>query len=81
MTASPAAGPLTCSGEPASAPTTMPPMMPVIRPFSGGTPEATAIPMHNGMATRKTTIDAVKSRRKTLRRDIAVPSISPELMR
>ncbi len=62
MTARPAAGPLTCSGEPASAPTTMPPMMPVIRPFSGGTPEATAMPMHRGIATRNTTIDAVKSR-------------------
>ena len=65
MTARPAAGPLTCSGEPASAPTMMPPMMPVIRPFSGGTPEAIAMPMHNGIATRNTTIDAVKSRTKT----------------
>src|SRR3546814_17119452 len=36
--------------------------MPVIRPFSGGTPEAMAMPMHNGIATRKTTMEAVKSR-------------------
>ena len=42
----------------------MPPMMPVIRPFSGGTPEAMAMPMQSGIATRKTTIDAVKSRPK-----------------
>src|SRR3546814_13830404 len=36
--------------------------MPVIRPFSGGTPEAMAMPMHNVIATRKTTMEAVKSR-------------------
>lgn len=40
----------------------IPPMIPVISPFSAGTPEAIAIPMHKGIATRKTTIDAVRSR-------------------
>src|SRR3569833_856430 len=69
ITARPAAGPLTCNGEPASAPTMMPPMMPVIRPFSGGTPEATAMSMHRGIATRNTTIDAVKTRTRTVLRD------------
>jgi hypothetical protein len=43
----------------------MPPMMPVISPFSGGTPEATAMPMQSGIATRKTTIEAVKSRQSS----------------
>ena len=58
----------------------MPPMMPVIRPFSGGTPEAMAMPMHSGIATRKTTIDAVKSRTNTFRRDIAPAWLTPEVM-
>ena len=35
--------------------------MPVIRPAATGTPDAIAMPMHNGNATRKTTIDAKKS--------------------
>lgn len=61
-TASPAAGPLTCSGEPASQPTTRPPMMPVTRPLAGGMPEAMAMPMHSGRATRKTTTEASASR-------------------
>ena len=61
MTVSPAAGPLTCSGEPASAPTTRPPTMPVIRPAATGTPEAMAMPMHNGSATRNTAMLGNKS--------------------
>ena len=36
-------------------------MMPVIRARAGLTPTATAIPMHNGSATRNTTMDARKS--------------------
>ena len=61
-TASPAAGPLTSSGlNRRSLPTTMPPMIPEIRPAAGGTPEAIAMPMHSGTATRKTTIEARKS--------------------
>ena len=61
ITVRPAAGPLTCNGEPASDPTTIPPTIPVIRPAATGTPEAIAIPMQSGNATRKTTIDAKKS--------------------
>ncbi|MNN44171.1 hypothetical protein D3C81_1584490 [compost metagenome] len=61
-TARPAAGPLTCNGEPASQPTTIPPMIPVIRPLAGGMPEAMAIPMHRGSATRNTTTEASNSR-------------------
>jgi len=36
--------------------------MPVITPLAGGMPDAMAMPMHNGRATRKTTTDAIKSR-------------------
>jgi hypothetical protein len=36
--------------------------MPVIKPVETGAPEANATPMHNGMATKKTTSDAGKSR-------------------
>jgi hypothetical protein len=64
-TANPAAGPLTCRGEPASQPTTKPPTIPVIRPLAGGKPEAMAMPMHRGRATRKTTTEASSSRGKT----------------
>src|SRR3546814_15989256 len=62
ITARPAAGPLTWSGEPAIIPTTSPPMIPVIRPFSGGSPDATAMPLHRGLATRNTTSDAAETR-------------------
>jgi len=34
----------------------------MLKAFSGGTPDAMAMPMHKGIATRKTTMDAVKSR-------------------
>ena len=43
-------------------PTTRPPMMPVIKPAAGGAPEAMAMPMQSGSATRKTTTDARASR-------------------
>ncbi|MNE72079.1 hypothetical protein D3C80_1679910 [compost metagenome] len=36
-------------------PTTIPPIIPAIIPESGGAPEASAIPKHNGSATKKTT--------------------------
>src|SRR5689334_18684661 len=37
-------------------------MMPVISPAAGGAPEAIAMPIHSGNATRKTTTEASKSR-------------------
>ena len=69
MTASPAAGPLTCSGEPAMAPTTMPPTMPVTSPAAGGSPDAIATPMQRGRATRKTTTEARASAPRQERQD------------
>jgi hypothetical protein len=63
MTARPAAGPLTWRGEPAIEPTTMPPMMPVRMPAAGWAPEAKAMPMQRGSATRKTTSEAERSLR------------------
>ncbi len=36
--------------------------MPATMPAKGGAPEATAIPKHNGNATRNTTVPAVRSR-------------------
>ena len=59
---SPAAGPETDSCEPLARETTRPPTMPVIRPDSGGAPEAIAIPRHSGIATKNTTIPARRSR-------------------
>jgi hypothetical protein len=41
--------------------------MPTVAAFSGGTPDAMAIPIHKGRATRNTTIDAKKSCRQVLR--------------
>ena len=58
ITAKPAAGPLTPSGESLIKPTTMPPTMPAIIPEKRGAPEARAMPKQRGTATRKTTIDA-----------------------
>ncbi|MGE0129989.1 MAG: hypothetical protein AB7U82_18050 [Blastocatellales bacterium] len=49
-------------------PTTIPPIIPVIKPNAGGTPDAMAIPMDKGSATRKTTIDARKSLIKVARK-------------
>jgi hypothetical protein len=61
MTASPAAGPLTCRGQPDSAPVSRPPTIPVISPAAGGAPDAIAMPMQRGSATRNTTTDASRS--------------------
>ncbi len=61
MTVSPAAGPLTCSGEPPTLPTTMPPTIAAIRPASTGAPEAIAIPSDRGSATKKTTSEEGRS--------------------
>jgi hypothetical protein len=43
------------------APTTIPPMIPAIRPENKGAPLANAIPRHKGRATKNTTILAGKS--------------------
>lgn len=58
---SPAAGPLTLSGDPLSFPTTMPPMIPATMPEKSGAPEASAMPRHSGNATRKTIMEDLKS--------------------
>lgn len=47
--------------KPTTNPPTMPQMMPTAAAFSGGTPDAMAMPMHSGNATRKTTMEARKS--------------------
>jgi hypothetical protein len=60
-TVSPAAGPLTCNGDPPTAPATTPPTTAAMRPASAGAPEAIAIPSDSGSATRKTTSDAGRS--------------------
>ena len=41
-------------------PMTMPPTMPANTPDNGGAPEASAMPRHNGRATRKTTSPEAK---------------------
>src|SRR5262245_50358817 len=64
----PAAGPLTCKGEPEKKPTTRPPMIPVRMPAETGKPHASAMPMHKGRATRKTTSEAGRSKRSALTR-------------
>jgi hypothetical protein len=61
ITANPAAGPLTPSGEPLAAPTTTPPTIPAIIPANNGAPLASAIPKHKGRATKNTMILAGKS--------------------
>jgi hypothetical protein len=40
-------------------------MMPVMMPVAGGAPDATAIPMQSGKATRNTTIEAKASWRRS----------------
>jgi hypothetical protein len=57
----PAAGPLTLVCEPLIRPTTIPPMIPDIRPDRRGAPDANAIPRHSGRATKKTTMDDGRS--------------------
>ena len=64
-TVRPAAGPLTCSGDPPMAPAMTPPTIAAIRPASTGALDAIAIPSDNGSATRNTTSDAGKSYRRT----------------
>ena len=56
--ARPAAGPLTLVWEPLMNPIMIPPMIPEIIPDIKGAPEASAIPRHNGKATRNTTSPA-----------------------
>lgn len=55
MAVKPAAGPETEIWELLKKPTTKPPMIPAIIPDNGGAPEASAIPKHNGSATKNTT--------------------------
>ena len=66
ITASPAAGPLTPSGDPLAIPTTIPPTIPAMIPANNGAPDARAIPKHKGTATKNTTILAGKSFLKCL---------------
>src|ERR1700761_6047337 len=61
MTVRPAAGPLTCNGEPPIKPATRPPTIAAIKPASTGASDAIAIPSDNGSATRNTTNDAGRS--------------------
>ena len=61
ITVSPAAGPLTLSGEPLVKATTVPPIIPEIIPENKGAPDASAIPKQSGSATKKTTKPAGKS--------------------
>ena len=61
MVVRPAAGPLTARWLPLAQATTTPPTMPVIKPASGGAPDATAMPRQSGSATRKTTTEAGRS--------------------
>jgi hypothetical protein len=42
--------------------------MPVMMPAAGGAPEATAIPMQRGRATKKTTTEAKASWRRSTQR-------------
>ena len=44
----------------------IPPTIPVMMPVVGGKPDAIEMPMHNGSATRKTTIEARRSRPNVL---------------
>ena len=48
-------------GQPENRPTMIPPTIPVINPAAGGAPDAIAVPMHSGNATRNTTNDANRS--------------------
>ena len=61
MAARPAAGPLTPTWEPLKLPTTIPPMIPAIKPEKRGAPLARAIPKQRGNATKNTTTLAGRS--------------------
>ena len=60
--------PLIWSGAPPSSPATMPPTTAATRPAWGGAPVARAMPSDSGTASRKTTIEAERSRRTAVRR-------------
>jgi hypothetical protein len=62
ITAKPAAGPLTPCEDLLIAPTSVPPIIPAIRPEKSGAPLANAIPRQSGKATNSTTILAGRSR-------------------
>ena len=57
----PAAGPLTLKCDLLIKPTTIPPMIPEIRPEYNGAPDAKEIPRQRGKATKKTVMLALKS--------------------
>ena len=57
----PAAGPDTDKWDLLKYPTTIPPIIPDMIPENKGAPLASAIPKHNGKATKKTTKPAAKS--------------------
>jgi hypothetical protein len=61
MVVNPAAGPQTLNEDLLKEATTIPPTTPAIMPENNGAPEASAIPRHNGSATKNTTILAGKS--------------------
>ena len=67
ITVKPAAGPLTLSDDPLANATTIPPTIPAIIPENKGAPDASAMPKHNGNATKKTTSPAGKSFLKYLK--------------
>ncbi len=57
----PAAGPETANCEPLTKDTIKPPMIPDNKPEYNGAPEARAMPMHKGKATKNTERPAGKS--------------------
>ena len=61
MAVRPAAGPLTLKCDLLIRPTTIPPMMPDIKPEYSGAPDAKEIPRQRGNATKKTVMLALKS--------------------
>src|SRR6516164_5868195 len=80
MTASPAAGPLTLTCDPDSAPISMPPAIPEMIPAKSGAPDAKAIPRHKGSATRNTTAPAGPSCLRELNSWLLGRSIDMELL-
>src|SRR5689334_13315167 len=55
----------------------MPPTMPVINPAATGTPEAIAMPMHSGSATRKAAIEEGMSNFSVEKKPLVVESFAP----
>jgi hypothetical protein len=68
ITARPAAGPLTPRADPLKIDMIIPPTIPAMIPENNGAPDASAIPRHNGTATRKTTILEGKSDLKCVKK-------------